>query len=507
MDSTDRIMRLFEGYDMAYGTHGAMSQNDTKGGKQEIKKTARTVAGRVTREIWESHLSGDNPLGVIPIRSDNTCLWGCIDVDKYDMHLGEVVKKIESSKFPLVVCRTKSGGAHLFLFLTEPAPAEQVRIRLREMAASMGWGDCEVFPKQSRVMTDRGDLGNWLNMPYLGGDETTRYGVKESGSGMVLSEFLSWAESRRVSPSSLGRVRIPQPEDETLDDGPPCLQHLASVGFPEGTRNNGLFGLGVFCKRKFGSRWREMLEKYNREYMRPPLSSEEVMSTIKNLDRQEYGYKCSDQPCVSYCNSTLCRTRKFGIGSSSDYPSISGLSKLDSDPAIWFMDIDDERIELTTRQLQSYREFHTVCMERLTICYKMLKQDTWMDMVRLAMEGASIIELPPEAKNEGHFRELLEDFCVNRHAAQARDEIFDGKPFHDEEDGNIYFKLSSLMDFLDRHNFKVWGRNKVSHAVLTIGGKKFLNIRGKGVNVFWVRALEFVAVPQRSVPATQEEPV
>lgn len=34
--------------------------------------------------------------------------------------------------------------------------------------------------------------------------------------------------------------------DEEIKDGPPCLQALMRQGFPEGTRNNGLFNIGVY---------------------------------------------------------------------------------------------------------------------------------------------------------------------------------------------------------------------------------------------------------------------
>ena len=35
-------------------------------------------------------------------------------------------------------------------------------------------------------------------------------------------------------------------DKEVIANGPPCLQFLTSKGFPEGTRNNGLFNIGIF---------------------------------------------------------------------------------------------------------------------------------------------------------------------------------------------------------------------------------------------------------------------
>ena len=161
----------------------------------------------MTEEIWEQHLSGEIPLGIIPIKEDNTCVWGCIDVDKYDINHGEIAKEIKKRHLPLLLCMSKSGGAHAFLFLKEPEPAGDVRLVLKNIAASMGWGDCEIFPKQNQVLLERGDLGNWLNMPYLGGDETSRYAVRENGLAMTLSEFLTTAEKSRVAIQDIKATR------------------------------------------------------------------------------------------------------------------------------------------------------------------------------------------------------------------------------------------------------------------------------------------------------------
>jgi hypothetical protein len=498
-------MTLFEGFAGAHGTHGTQSQNAVKGGKMEIKKTARTVREPVTLELWQAHLDGALPLGIIPIREDGTCLWGCIDVDQYDINLGAVVMDLKRRELPMVVCRTKSGGAHAFLFLREPAPAELLRAKLRQISASMGWGESEIFPKQNQILSDRGDLGNWLNMPYLDAKSTVRYGVKESGSGMTLSEFLVYAEERRVT---LGGVSDPQkPEDESLDDGPPCLQHLASVGFPEGTRNNGLFGLGTFCKKKYGSRWKEMLEAYNRSYMEPPLPAEEVQRTIQSLEKKEYNYRCKDQPLVSYCNSTLCKMRKFGVGGAGKYPTISGMSKLDAGTdTLWFLDIEDQRIELTTRQLQNYREFQTVCMDVLTVFFLPMKSETWASMVSEAMANATIIEASPEITALGHFMELLDDFCMNSHRGKVQDDLLLGKPWQDEKTGHHYFRLKDLMEFLERRKFDRWGRNVVGRRLEDIGGKTFFNVKGKGVNVYFVPDTFQKAGPA-DLPKSREVPV
>lgn len=512
LSAAARMMALFDGYRDAHGTHGGTNRSDAKGGKLEIKKTARTIREPVTEERWREHLSGTRPIGIIPIKEDHTCAWGCIDVDKYDLNHGEIVKKLKDMGLPLIVCRSKSGGAHIYLFLMEPEPAEEMRAVLQQLAASLGWGDCEVFPKQSQIIMDRGDLGNWLNMPYLGGDSTDRYAFKDTGMGMTLHEFLTAAEGMRTELSMVkikktrGGSKKDMPNLAGYEDAPPCLQHLVSMGFPEGGRNTGLFAMGVYLKRKYESDWKERVEHVNRESISPPLSSEEVAGILRSLDRKDYSYTCKDVPLKNFCNSSLCRTRKYGVGGGGMFPVVTGLSKLETEPPVWFLDIEDHRIELNTRQLLNYKEFQIACADKITVMFMNMKAETWAEMIGAAMTTANIIEAPVESSTNGHFMELLEEFCTNRHSAQNKDEIVLGKPWLDEETERHYFRLRDLMNHLETKKFTVWGRNVVSARLDEIGGRHFFNIKKVGVNTFWVPAT-FSEQPNLPLPAIERSPV
>src|ERR1700735_1908853 len=129
------MMALFAGFTSAHGTHGEPVQD---GLKWAIKPTARTVREPVTKQLWERHLKGEISLGIIPIRENGTCSWGSIDVDQYGEDFLKLIDRSERGGFPLVPCRSKSGGLHLFMFLTEPAPAAVVQSALRDMAAKLG---------------------------------------------------------------------------------------------------------------------------------------------------------------------------------------------------------------------------------------------------------------------------------------------------------------------------------------------------------------------------------
>ena len=65
----------------------------------------------------------------------------------------------------------KSGGAHLFLFIDGVISAKFMRSKLTNFSALLGHADCEIFPKQIELQADRGDTGNFLNLPYHNGDD------------------------------------------------------------------------------------------------------------------------------------------------------------------------------------------------------------------------------------------------------------------------------------------------------------------------------------------------
>lgn len=484
------MMALFEGFDGAHGTHGEMVRNPDKN-KLEIKGSAKTVREPVTVELWLEHLSGGHFLGIIPTRRDDTCVWGCIDVDRYDLDHGEIVRQVEGAKLPLIVCRTKSGGAHLYLFMAEPIPAAHMQAKLRDLAAHLGFGGSEIFPKQARVLVESGDLGNWLNMPYHSGDETVRYAVNEKGRGLTLRQFLAKAEASRLSASELENLRpaasASEGADDPLRDGPPCLQHLISVGFPDGTRNNGMFAVITFLKKKFPDKWQELAEQWNQRYFHPPLPAEELLDMCSRLKNKEYKYKCSDMPLASYCNSGLCRTRKYGVGTRGTVPHLDSLAVLDSDQPVWFLDVDGERIELTSDELLIPSRFQKKCLETIHIVVPIMKKETWDGILQGLRENLVVIEAPPETSLRGQFFEHLETFCTDRQRAQSREDIILGKAWHEEESGRVYFRMRDVQDYFEKVRFREMTRTQMASKIRELGGgTHFFNVKGRGCNVFWV---------------------
>lgn len=507
-------MELFRGYSGAHGTHGE-PYREPDSLKWAIKKVAVSLREPYTLEMWEAHLAGKRPLGVVPVMGDGNCCWASIDFDQYDTNLLDLVARVQQMKLPVVPCRSKSGGLHLFVFFSVPQPAALVQSVLRDLSAALGISGSEIFPKQTAVLASKGDVGSWMIMPYYGdtygGKLQEQVGIKKTGSEMTAGEFLNLAEKSRIEdvsalavsqPPARPKKRGEKAQHEPFDDGPPCLQHLARQGVERGGQNNTLFMMGLYYRRMDPADWRERLEKANQTFFATPHPSDQLAAMIKSLDKKEYEYTCSVEPMASHCDSRTCRRRRYGVSSSADYPDITSLSVLEAEPAIWFVEVDGQRLEMSTEDLQRYDRFHRIAMERLHRCYMVMKHDTWTKIVASAMSNVEVLPMAADLTLQARFTELLEEFCTNRQKGSRREDIMVGKPWEDEEEGRHYFRLRDLQRYLERENFKSLTRGAMGELIKKLGGESLqMSIRGHNRHVWWVPVAALQTTPEVPVPA------
>jgi hypothetical protein len=469
-----RFNDVFLGLTRAHGTY--VINGERADGKKQGK--AQTIREDVTLNMWSDHLEGKRSLGIIPINDNSECYFGAIDVDTYDgLDFTEINKKLEEYKLPLFPCQSKSGGVHLYLFTKEAVPAGLMQAKLRDIAAALGFGGCEIFPKQTHILAERGDIGQWINMPYFG---KTRW-----CNGMPPTAFIERAEQTRLTKAALEKLETPKVQGD-FDDGPPCLQHLAGQGFPQGTRNNGLFNVAVYCRKRNPDDWQKDMEEFNVRLMDPPLPSTEVQGVIKSASRKDYQYTCSKAPVAPYCNPAVCKLRKFGVGTSNDMPAVHSLTKYNTTPPLWFLDVDGGgRLELDTDDLQNQRRFQRKCMERLNVMPTKMSDPAWTKLINHLLENLTVIEAPVDASPVGQLFEHVERFCTGRVKAKNRDELLLGKPW--TEDGRHFFRVADLMAYLDRMHFRDYKVHQVT-AILKANEAEhhFFNCKGKGVNAWSV---------------------
>ena len=503
--NAERMMALFAGNETHHGTHGAPDLDTIGGVKWEIKRTARQVKGAATLEMWQQHLDGKRPLGIVPILNTASCTWGSIDIDDYDVDTLDVIRKVEAGKLPLLPCRSKSGGLHLFMFAKEPVDASLMQSTLRDIAASVGYANCEIFPKQTRLLVEQGDQGNWMVMPYCGTTYGSKLkeqvGIKKTGAEMTIEEFLATAEKMRVSPDQMSLVRVKKPKKEKVpfSDGPPCLVHLTAAGIPQGGQNNTLFHMGVYFKRAAPEDWKQRLEEANQKYCVPPYPSDKLSLTIKQLDKKDYQYKCKDQPMAAHCDAMACRAKKFGVGAGGTYPQLTGISKLNTEPPIWFVDVEGVRIAASTEELQTYNKFHRLLMENTHKSFAIMSQNVWYGVLNDVMtNNITVIPAPDDVGVAGHFLEVLRSFLTDRSRATDKEGLITGRPWEDEEHGRHYFQLTALQKFLEREGMKELAkhRGQITTRVEKMGGGHHgMMIKKWGFRNFWWVPSEAIGKP------------
>ena len=213
----DRFKKIFKGLERA---HGCTKVSEPTENGVKVKGQSFVVRQPVTDDLWRMHLQGTQSLGIIPINEDNQCVWGCVDIDSYaGFDHKKLIDKIKQFKLPLLVCRSKSGGAHVFLFSEEPVAAESMRDKLTEIKTLLGYGGSEVFPKQIQLKSSD-DTGNFLNLPYFNGNQSTRYAFKGDGDAATLEEFYELYDY--VKQKDITKIKIERPKSE-YDDAPPCI--------------------------------------------------------------------------------------------------------------------------------------------------------------------------------------------------------------------------------------------------------------------------------------------
>ena len=489
-----KFKEIFEGLHIGYGL--TKKTNGLSGnGKINVKHV--WMEQPLTDNIIENHFSGKGSnLGIVPINKNNQCKWGCIDIDEYNFNHKEFVLKLRRNHIPLIVFRSTSGGAHMYLFSKTFVEASLMRNVLINLSASLGLAvrRDKIFPQQIKIDITRKDRGNFCSLPYYNYKSGLKYAFKDDGNAATLDEFYQLYDKYSVAGHLIKTIKFKLKEEaKAIKDGPPCLEVLCSEGFPEGTRNNGLYNIGVYLKKFTPDNWEKTLEDYNIKYMKPRLSNQEVENIKKSLRKKNYNFTCRDAPINAYCNRDLCLTKKHGIGNEiSALPDISNLTKIDFKPSpTWFLSIDGNRLEIQTDDLMLQSRFQKACMEQLNLIIPRVTERQWTTLLRVLFATLTVIEPPESLKLHTQLTDFLEDFTTNRAQGKQREDLLRGVPYTNKEEDLCYFKWKDFWRYLERNKWQL-EKNKTSIIIQDLFKVKesTLNIEGKRLTVWVIKAFE-----------------
>lgn len=443
--STERFMQLFNGLQRAFGLYK--------------NNRAKTLRQPVTEADYDRHLNGEVGVGIVPVNEENVCYFGAIDIDINNIDHARVVEQVNFFKIPLVVCRSKSGGAHLYTFSRKPVPARLMRKILAKWAADLGYGSSEIFPKQNFL--NPGDVGNWINLPYfdiIGGD-SCRYAIGKDGA-LGFHEFLDAAEAMATEADL---ESLYGEEDLEPDGMPPCLSHYYHSGAGEGCRNEVLYSMGVFAKKSDHPDMEDFLFKMNFKMIEPPLPAKEIKAILGSSKKQNYQYKCKNPIFQAHCNPEICKRLKYGVGTNAvkedsyDEHMIGCLTKYLTNPVRWMVDINGVDVEFNTEELMNYQKVRCLTMERANIIAPPMKQEEWLLVLKNRLEHVRIIEAPEDASADGDITQILGEFIqIAERGQHGREDLVRGIPIRDvvmelgEEIPVVMFRSQDLLSYIKR---------------------------------------------------------
>lgn len=452
-------MTLFRGSTKAHGVYTQMLDHDPL--KKKVKGKALTVSMAPTLRKWIQHVEGQVGLGIIPINEDNKCWWGVLDIDGEVDHMN-LQQRIQALGLPLVECYSKSKSAHCFLFLENPTDAESIRSILEEMASKLGVAGCEIFPKQNTLNVEKGDLGNWLNMPYF---NNTRRGVQLVDGElqeMDLPEFLEYAYSKRLSQEDwdklIGHIQKSIDELETVLEGaPPCLQYiLKTQGICEGNRNKLMYNIAIYCKKKYSEEiFADKVKEIHDEFAQSPLSIKELNTVIDSVKGKDYRYQCKDGMLKQFCNSSICVERENGIDFSTEIKSIKNATRILTTPPIYAVEVELEserpsKVYVTTDQLFRQDLFRKECSEQLHKTFIPLSAKQWNTISTSIINNAINQDPPYDMMEESQLYFALIDYLSNRMQNTTQALISEEGVYDDIRKRKVFFKLSGFRTYLVR---------------------------------------------------------
>lgn len=394
-------------------------------------KNTHTVKREIIFEDFNGHFNGVMGIGCVPLRDDDTCYWGGIDIDNHgkteDSDIRGIEKAVNDAGYPLVATRSKSGGVHLYLYLSEPVKAELVRRVLKMWADKLQipGTDC-LFPKHDRMNRDNDTgekgLSNWLNFSYFGTNKgkTERYAVI-NGKPVGFGHYLDHAESVRQSSADIQKWAN---FDHT--EAPPCLQSKFHTGFTPGERNMGIYQITVYSRKKERDldTAAEVAHELSELYA-PDVKYSERQKTIKSALTKTYNYKCEEFTDV--CDRETCKKRKYGV-SESQYRDMKSKESIPrfydavmwtgSDTPKWSVKaelsegVDFEIKYLNTDELRKYDLFRRKMIEMTPVYLPTLKQAEWDILIGPVMAGKITAPMPEDTTEFGQTKTRLKEFLA-----------------------------------------------------------------------------------------------
>ena len=501
----ENFIKIFEGYNSA---RGSFTRDKSKlPGKAEGKSLV--YREEVTKTMWENHLNGIEPsLGIMPVNENSEAQWGCIDVDDFNLDYEGILQNIRKLELPLIMVRSKSGCAHIFLFIKKFIPAEEIKFVMNVFAAQLGIADKmdRIYPMQTEFL--QGGTGSWLNMPYFNLDEGGRYAYKDDMESASIEEFFEMYNTYVQEDLDKYLQAEPQqklkPKDKKIKKPCelPCIKNCKAANngkIPKGSRNEFLFHQGVYYSKAHEDISKAegiiktpetLLREFNSNSMVEPLDEKEILIVSQSLQKNEYKYKCKVPQIKKYCDVSKCKTNPAGITPDeakeliTAHDILGSIHEYGSVPPKFFMYVQVKktsetlkpvRVEFTGSELKNKALFMKKLHDWGHFPPKVLDQmkpNDFADFIDGLLERRGFEVASEEANIDFDFKVLMRDFLEKTTVSLDKADMLDGACFYDRKKQVMHFKLNKLQQYLQAARQPMHSRELTFKITKILNGKK-----------------------------------
>jgi len=486
----DEFIKIFEGLDRAYGQ---FKRNESRvSAKVEGKPWVEHKSPQ--RNLWENHLKGIGvSLGIFPLTDDRTCKWGAIDIDVDEMDYEELLKKIRELKLPLIMFRSKSGRAHVYLFMKNFTSAEEVRLVMKKFASKLGLADKldRIYPMQTEL--GEKETGSWLNLPYFNHEEGSRYAYKDDFDAATIEEFFEMHKQyaqENLDDYLLEEIKLPTKKvkhtslEELLL---PCQKNALKLNnnkIPSDIgRNDFLSHSYTWAKRaethtKKIEEYKHLdakgiLKHFNKKYFKEPLSEVEIEKTIFKSEDKEYKYLCTRPKIKKYCDPSACTRHLCGITPDQALELVGAeealgqITKYCSKPPIFYESVlvktihhastdgkgshEQVRVEMKGSDFLNKEKYITRLADAGYFPHDSILKMKPNDFIKMnigRLDRMSYEKAEEEATPEYEFKTLIRDFLNKCTVSVIRSDLLDGACYYDEEAKKVEIRMPKLMEYL-----------------------------------------------------------
>ena len=488
----ERFINIFEGLESAYGQF-----------KKENNRLSIKVEGKpwvekkpITKELWQNHLDGIGPnLGVFPLRRDGTCKWGAIDIDENNFNYKDLLERIRKHKLPLIMFRSKSGRAHVYMFMKDFTSAKEVKLVMNKFAAKLGLANIldRVYPMQEYL--GENDFGSWLNMPYYNQEEGSTYAYKDDFDSATIEEFFEMYDSYAQEDLTVHLVEevkqnIKKPKEKKLEDFfLPCVKNCLAENnnkIPSNinrndfllhkfTWSNRAMEKGVKKIPEFSNlNSKSLLKHFNKKFLEEPLDEKEIEQTIFKSEDREYNYLCKKPTIKKYCDASACTRHTCGITPlEADQlikatQALGNITQYLSKPPIFFESVDVKndngdgykriKIEMQGEDIIDKQKWIRKLANQGYFPHPSvldMKQKEFQGMQYQRLEAMLYEAADEEASEDFEFKSIIYNFIKKTTVSYDKSALFNQGCYVNQETKELDFRLPNLMNYLKARNIKI----------------------------------------------------